>query len=73
MAKERERVKQNPFEHPHNFGTEAHIDAGQTTTERILYDGGVVHKMSEVHEATWLTDWIEQEQRWGIMITSTRN
>jgi elongation factor G len=49
----------------------AHIDAGKTTTsERILYYTGVVHKIGEVHEGAATMDWMEQEQERGITITS---
>jgi len=49
----------------------AHIDAGKTTTtERILYYAGVLHRMGEVHDGTAVMDWMEQEQERGITITS---
>ncbi len=54
-----------------NIGIAAHIDAGKTTTtERILYYTGKVHKIGEVHEGTAVTDWMEQERERGITITS---
>jgi len=49
----------------------AHIDAGKTTTtERILFYSGMVHKIGEVHEGTAVTDWMEQERERGITITA---
>ena len=54
-----------------NIGIAAHIDAGKTTTtERILYYGGVSHKIEEVHDGAATMDWMEQEQERGITITS---
>ena len=54
-----------------NIGIAAHIDAGKTTTtERILFYSGIVHKIGEVHEGTAVTDWMEQERERGITITS---
>jgi len=53
------------------MGIAAHIDAGKTTTtERILYYSGMVHKIGEVHEGTAVTDWMEQERERGITITA---
>ena len=50
-----------PLEWTRNIGIAAHIDAGKTTTtERILFYSGAVHKMGEVHEGTTVTDWMEQ-------------
>ncbi|UPA28714.1 MAG: elongation factor G [Verrucomicrobiota bacterium] len=64
-------TRKAPLEYTRNIGIAAHIDAGKTTTtERILYYAGVVHKMGEVHEGTAVTDWMEQERERGITITS---
>jgi elongation factor G len=61
----------SPMEWTRNIGIAAHIDAGKTTTtERILYYSGAVHKMGEVHEGTTVTDWMEQERERGITITA---
>ncbi|TVQ19290.1 MAG: elongation factor G [Leptolyngbya sp. DLM2.Bin15] len=60
-----------PLEKIRNMGIAAHIDAGKTTTtERILFYSGVVHKIGEVHEGTAVTDWMEQERERGITITA---
>jgi elongation factor G len=60
-----------PLELVRNIGIAAHIDAGKTTTtERILFYSGVVHKIGEVHEGTATTDWMEQERERGITITA---
>ncbi|WP_416665778.1 elongation factor G [Egbenema bharatensis] len=60
-----------PLERVRNIGIAAHIDAGKTTTtERILFYSGVVHKMGEVHEGTAVTDWMDQERERGITITA---
>ncbi len=60
-----------PLERIRNIGIAAHIDAGKTTTtERILFYSGMVHKIGEVHEGTAVTDWMEQERERGITITA---
>ena len=54
-----------------NIGIMAHIDAGKTTTtERMLFYSGFLHKMGEVHDGSTFTDWMEQERERGITITS---
>ena len=59
------------LEKTRNIGIMAHIDAGKTTTsERILYYTGKVHKIGEVHDGAAVMDWMEQEQERGITITS---
>ncbi|MGL4674778.1 MAG: elongation factor G [Wohlfahrtiimonas sp.] len=59
------------LEKTRNIGIMAHIDAGKTTTtERILYYTGRVHKIGEVHDGGATMDWMEQEQERGITITS---
>ncbi|NJN30750.1 MAG: elongation factor G [Synechococcales cyanobacterium RM1_1_8] len=63
--------REYPLERVRNIGIAAHIDAGKTTTtERILFYSGVVHKIGEVHDGTAVTDWMEQERERGITITA---
>ncbi len=64
-------ARQFPLEKTRNIGIMAHIDAGKTTTtERILFYTGRVHKMGEVHDGASTMDWMIQEQERGITITS---
>lgn len=66
-------AKERPFplEWTRNIGIAAHIDAGKTTTtERILFYSGAVHKIGEVHEGDTVTDWMAQEKERGITITA---
>ena len=64
-------ARTTPLERVRNIGIAAHIDAGKTTTtERILFYSGVVHKIGEVHEGTATTDWMDQERERGITITA---
>ena len=60
-----------PLSAVRNIGIIAHIDAGKTTTtERILYYAGLVHKIGEVHDGNTVMDWMAQEKERGITITS---
>ena len=59
------------LQHTRNIGIMAHIDAGKTTTtERILYYTGRIHKIGETHDGGSQMDWMEQEAERGITITS---
>jgi elongation factor G len=63
--------RQTPLKQLRNIGIMAHIDAGKTTTtERILFYTGRVHRIGEVHDGAATMDWMEQEQERGITITS---
>lgn len=63
--------RQFPLDKVRNIGIIAHIDAGKTTTtERVLYYTGRIHKIGEVHEGTTTTDWMPQERERGITITA---
>jgi len=63
--------RQYTLDRTRNIGIMAHIDAGKTTTtERILFYTGVVHRMGEVHEGNTVMDWMDQERERGITITS---
>ena len=64
-------ARQFDLPHTRNIGIMAHIDAGKTTTtERILYFTGRIHKIGETHEGEATMDWMDQEQERGITITS---
>ena len=63
--------RQYPLELTRNIGIAAHIDAGKTTTtERILFYTGLIHKIGDVDDGNTVTDWMEQEKERGITITS---
>lgn len=64
-------MSQTPLEKVRNIGIIAHIDAGKTTTtERILFYTGKIHKIGETHDGAGTMDWMEQEKERGITITS---
>src|SRR5258706_13591357 len=59
------------MERTRNIAIAAHIDAGKTTTtERILFNPGLIHKIGDVDDGNTVTDWMEQERERGITITS---
>jgi elongation factor G len=63
--------RQFPMERTRNIGIAAHIDAGKTTTtERILFYTGLIHKIGDVDDGNTVTDWMSQEKERGITITS---
>jgi elongation factor G len=63
--------REYPIEVTRNIGIIAHIDAGKTTTtEGVLFNTGMVHKIGAVHDGETVTDWMEQERERGITITS---
>src|SRR5438477_7615168 len=63
--------RQYTMERTRNIGIAAHIDAGKTTTtERILFYTGMIHKIGDVDDGNTVTDWMEQERERGITITS---
>src|SRR5947208_11148875 len=63
--------RQYPMECTRNIGIAAHIDAGKTTTtERILFYAGLIHKIGDVDDGNTVTDWMEQERKRGITIPS---
>jgi len=64
-------TKKTELELTRNIGIIAHIDAGKTTTsERVLYYTGIIHKIGEVHNGNTTMDWMEEEQERGITITA---
>ena len=64
-------TRQYTLERTRNIGIAAHIDAGKTTTtERILFYTGLIHKIGDVDDGNTVTDWMEQERERGITITS---
>ena len=64
-------TREYTLERTRNIGIAAHIDAGKTTTtERILFYTGLIHKIGDVDDGNTVTDWMEQERERGITITS---
>lgn len=71
FLRERREIMRAALARIRNIGIIAHIDAGKTTTtERILFYTGFLHKMGEVHDGNTFTDWMEQERERGITITA---
>jgi elongation factor G len=71
LSKANSPARRFPLEYTRNIGIAAHIDAGKTTTtERVLFYAGVIHKMGDVDEGNTTTDWMEQERERGITITA---
>ena len=76
VLKENEKSLNSPnraytLERTRNIGIAAHIDAGKTTTtERILFYTGLIHKIGDVDDGNTVTDWMEQERERGITITA---
>ncbi len=69
--KDKSAKREYPLERTRNIGIAAHIDAGKTTTtERILFYTGLIHKIGDVDDGNTVTDWMEQERERGITITS---
>ena len=63
--------RQYTMERTRNIGIAAHIDAGKTTTtERILFYTGLIHRIGDVDDGNTVTDWMEQERERGITITA---
>src|SRR3989339_2159334 len=64
-------AREYPVKQYRNMGFAAHIDAGKTTTtERVLFYSGRLHRLGEVHDGATTMDWMEQERERGITITS---
>ena len=71
MSEQHTRPETDNLKDVRNIGIMAHIDAGKTTTtERILYYSGRLHRIGEVHEGAATMDFMEQEKERGITITS---
>ena len=64
-------ARETPLDRYRNIGIMAHIDAGKTTTtERVLFYTGAIHRMGDVDDGNTTTDWMPQERERGITITS---